>query len=61
MRDLERVTAQDQRIGVSAPFQSSHSIELQNARRIPDLERRHAYVREAVFGHERARQTTSID
>jgi len=60
MRDLERVTGQDQRIGVAAPFQSSLSIELQNARGIRDRERRHAFEREAVFGHERAHQTASI-
>jgi hypothetical protein len=60
MRDLERVTAQDQRGGGAAPFQSSLSIELQNARCIRDRERRHALEREAVFGHERAHQTASI-
>ena len=51
MRDLERVRGQDQRIGVAAPFQSSLSIELQNARGIRDRERRRAFEREAVFGH----------
>jgi len=60
MRDLEPVTAQDQRVGVAVPFQSSLSIELQNARGASDRERRHAFEREAVFGHERAHQAASI-
>jgi hypothetical protein len=60
MRDLERITAQDQRVGGAAQFQSSLSVELRNARGIRDRERRHASEREAVFGHERAHQTASI-
>jgi hypothetical protein len=60
MRDLERVTAQDQRGGGAASFQSSLSIELQNARCIRGRDRRHAFEREAVFDHECAQQTASI-
>ncbi len=56
MRDLERVAARDRRGGGAAPSQSSLSIELQNARGIRDRERRLAFEREAVFGHERAHQ-----